>query len=167
MDALTRKKISRTQLRHHCKKIEGKIDLLLDGVFPDDGLKQLKSLRLSYEAQIKKVTTANDAYVELLTTQAEIEADMEESLVLEDVFYSYLAKIDEKLDEVPSKSTETKPTISGSSSLEETVKTPKIEPPSFDGNIMNWQSWWVRCCGAQQAQDGSSQQILVSKTVVE
>ena len=142
MDPLTRKKISRSALRNHCKKIEGKIDLLLAGDLPKDGIQQLKSLRLAYEAQLKKVSDADAEVVGLLPTEQEVKDDMEASLVLEDTFYGYLTKIDTKLDDPTSTSTDTKPSIDTPSASEPTIKLARTEPPSFDGNIMNWQSWW-------------------------
>ena len=136
-------------LRNHCKKVEGQIDGLLAD-FPADGATKLKSLRLNYETQLKKVSDANDDVLALITTEEDLKADMEDSLLLEDVFYGYLTKIEVKLAELslvdskptPKDSKADTKTATSSTSFEETVKTPKIEPPSFDGNIMNWQSWW-------------------------
>ena len=105
MDPLTRKKISRTALRKHCKKLEGDVDALL-AAFPEDGIVKLKVLKTNYEAQIEKVNTASDDIAALILTSEDLETDVEETLVLNDVFYSTLVKIDEKLS---ASTKETKP----------------------------------------------------------
>ena len=110
----------------------------------------MKSLRMNYETQLKKESEANDGVMALIATEEDLKTDMEASLLLEDVFYGYLTKIDVKLAELSSADSKPAPKDSkaeakaatSSTSLADTVKTPKIEPPSFDGCIMNWQSWW-------------------------
>ena len=104
MEPLARRKISRSALQNHCKKLELKITGLVDK--PNLGaeeIKQLKSLRLSYDNQIKKIATADSEVINLLTTENEVQDDMEASLVLEDIFCDFLSKIDEKLSEASSK----------------------------------------------------------------
>ena len=95
MEALTRKNISRTALRRHCKNLESDIKCLLSD-FPADGAVKLKALKLNYENQIKRIDAVSDEIVGMLTTEQDLEADMEECLVLSDIFYSTLALIDEK-----------------------------------------------------------------------
>ena len=120
--------------------MEGQLNELLED-FPDDGLKRLRALKANYESQVGKIVTANNDIAALIATQADLEADMEDALLQDDLHYEFLAKIDEnlqnrsKLDVKPNAS-------SGSGSVGEHVKTPKIELKSFDGNILNWQSWW-------------------------
>ena len=143
MDALTRKKISRTQLRNHCKKLEGQLDGLLEN-FPADGLKKLKALKANYESQIGKIATANNDIAELLDTQDDLEKDMSDALVLDDIHYEFLAKVDEKLQEKSApdvKPDVSKPESSGSVG-DHHVKTPKLDLKSFDGDVLKWQSWW-------------------------
>ena len=71
MDPLQRKKISRTMLRKHCKKLEADIDGLISA-FPDDGVAKLKTLKSNYEAQIAKINAVNDEIVNLIQTQRKI-----------------------------------------------------------------------------------------------
>ena len=144
MDPLTRKKISRTALRKHCKKLEDDVDALL-AAFPADGFVKLKVLKTNYEAQIQKVNTASDDIAALLTTEDELVKDVEEALVLNDVFYTTLVKIDQKLAEsdvkpilVPKTSIKPNPTNTGVAN----TKLPKIELPPFEGDILHWQTFW-------------------------
>ena len=113
-------------LRNHCKKIEGQIDDLLAN-FPADGAAKLKSLRLNYDTQLKKVSDANDAVMGLIDVEEDLKNDMEESLLMEDVFYSYLTKIDAKLDEIslaskPSPKDTKTPSPDSKASKDDTVK---------------------------------------------
>ena len=148
MDPLTRKKISRTALRKHCKKLEGDVDALL-AAFPEDGIVKLKVLKTNYEAQIEKVNAASDDIAALILTSEDLETDVEETLVLNDVFYSTLVKINEKLS---ASTKDTKPDTkltskvsTTSSSIDTSVantKLPKIELPPFEGDILHWQTFW-------------------------
>ena len=144
MNDLTRKKISRTQLRNHCKRLEGQLNDVLDN-FPEDGVKKLRALKANYESQVGKIATASSDIAGLITVEADLAADMEAALLEEDLHYEVLAKIDENLQE--RLKPDVKPTVptgaaGGSGSVGEYVKTPKIDLKSFDGNILNWQSWW-------------------------
>ena len=68
LEQLRRKKISRTALRKHCKKIEDDINALLEE-FPADGIIKLKTLKLNYEAQILKINTVSDDIFELIADE--------------------------------------------------------------------------------------------------
>ena len=67
MNELTRKKISRTAIRKHCKKLESDIDELLVN-FPIDGVTKLKAFKLNYEAQVKRVHDV-DEFIRPLTVR--------------------------------------------------------------------------------------------------
>lgn len=105
MNELTRKKISWTAIRKHCKKLEGDIDELFVN-FPADGVTKLKAFKLNYEAQVKRVHDVDEVIANLLTTDAELETELDGTLVLDDIFYGTLAKIDHRLEEISN--TETK-----------------------------------------------------------
>ena len=133
MDALTRKKISRTALRKHCKKLESDVDTLL-AAFPADGFVKLKVLKTNYEAQIEKVNAASDDIAGLLTTEDDLVKDVEETLLLNDVFYSTLVKIDQKLAESDTKPflmPKSTPSLNPTNSGVANTKVPKIEPPKI------------------------------------
>ena len=144
MEPLTRKKISRTALRNHCKKLEVEIETLTKE-FDEMNLTRLRSLRSNYEAQIAKIAKASDEVQNLLTEEQEIMDDMENSMVESDLHFDVLAKIDTCLESAATKdvkvphSTPTKPTGSASSVR---VKVPKIDMPTFDGDILKWQTFW-------------------------
>ena len=144
MEPLQRKKISRTGLRRHCKKLEEDVDQLL-AAFPADGFVKLKVLKTNYEAQIVKVNAASDEISALITTEEELTKDIEETLVLNDVFYTTLVKIDEKLASAAKPDTKPKSSTMSPTSSNTGVtntKLPKIELPPFEGDILHWQTFW-------------------------
>ena len=68
MDPLTRKKISRSALRNHAKKLQGDIDALLLN-FPDDGARRLRTLKTNFEAQVTKINTSCDEIAALIDVE--------------------------------------------------------------------------------------------------
>ena len=146
MEDKQRKKISRTMLRKHCKKIEESVDALLANL-PEDGVEKLLALKLNYETQMNKINIANEEVAKLITSEDELEKDLEESLVLEDIFYETLTKINNHLETLKPKSDVKSPVVQNSSPaalrsspVKQNVKLPKIDLKSFDGNILNWQT---------------------------
>ena len=133
MDPLKRKKLSRTALRRHCKKLEDDVDQLL-AAFPDDGMAKLRTLRVNYEAQIAKVDAASNEIAGLIDDEAALITDYDECLVLSEVFYKTLGKIDEKL----TTAIDTKPTVrSTGGAVDVNTKLPKIELKPFEGDILH------------------------------
>ncbi len=139
-----RKKISRTALRNHCKKLEVEIDTLTKD-FAEMNLTRLRSLRSNYEAQIAKIAKASEEVQNLLTEEQEITEDMENSLLECDLHFDVLAKIEACLEGAAKKDVKvplSTPTKSTSSSSSVRVKVPKIDMPTFDGDILKWQTFW-------------------------
>ena len=142
MDPLVRHKISRTALRNHCKKLEGDIDALLLA-FPPNGIVKLKTLKLAYEGQKVKVDAASEEVAKLIVSEDDLLKDFEDCMQHDEVFYSTISKINEKLgsshdtkpDVKPNETTVTPSPTSG-------PKPPKIGLKHFDGDIMYWQTWW-------------------------
>ena len=93
MDPLTRKKIGRTALRNHAKKIQGNIDALLED-FSEDGVRKLRTLKTNFEAQIKKIDSASDDIAALIVAEDDLIKDIEDSLMENDIYFEFLAKID-------------------------------------------------------------------------
>ena len=112
--------------------------------FPEDGFVKLKVLKTNYEAQIAKVNAASEEISALITTEEDLTKDIEETLVLDDVFYATLVKIDEKLASAPKPDTKPKVTTTPASSNTGVTNTklPKIELPPFEGDILHWQTFW-------------------------
>ena len=71
-------------MRKHCKKLEDQLVVLIAQP-PTDVVDKLKALRMNYEAQMTKISSATIEIEGLLTTEQELEIDMEESLTLEDI----------------------------------------------------------------------------------
>ena len=147
MNALTRKKISRTALRNHCKKLEADISSILDN-FPDDGVHKLKVLKVTYEKQIEKINTVSDEISMLIETEQDLTADLEQCLVLNETFYETLERINEKLSICQQAVSDTKPKITSppisvkTNDTEANTRLPKIELKPFNGDILHWQTFW-------------------------
>ena len=144
MDPLTRKKISRTALRNHAKKLQGDIDALLLN-FPDDGARRLRTLKTNFEAQVTKINTSCDEIAALIDVEAVLTKEIEDSLLENDIYFETLVKVDEKLAEFPDEKLVNQkkvPEVRGATASVKEVKLPKIELKSFDGDILNWQSFW-------------------------
>ena len=156
MDALTRKKISRTALRKHCKKLEGDLETILTTAGDEEEFK-LKALKLNYAKQIEKINAVDVEIAELLTTEADLEADISENLVLNDIFFSTLAKIDRRLEDKKLSSPRKSDSVSVAVPSESKVKLPKIELKSFDGNILGWQTFWDHYDSSIHTQPGLSE----------
>ena len=153
MNDLTRKKLRRSALRNHCKKLEVNIDgLLFD--FSQDKLDDLKALRLNYDTQVKKVLQSDDDISNLVTDDDALSQEMEETLLANDVVYKYLSKIETLIDSLnnpklkisssPSWSPPVSPSRMNSVIIpnEPKVKLRKLELKPFDGNILIWQTFW-------------------------
>ena len=146
MDPLQRKKIGRSALRNHAKKLQGDVNALLDN-FPDDGMKQLAALKQNFVAQLEKIETACGEVAALIDVEADLVKDIEESCVANDVYFETLVKIDQKLNQTDDKtsvkkSSSTSSVVSPAVSTTKEVKLPRIELKSFDGDILNWQTFW-------------------------
>ena len=150
-------------LRNHSKKLEGEIDKLL-AAFTPDGVTTLKAYKLNYEEQIKKINEVDVEIANLCTNQEELEAEMESTLLANDIFFCTLSKINEQL----AKATETEdkrntvvshevsPASTRVLAAEQKVKLPKIELKTFDGNILNWQQFWDQFESSVHTQRGLS-----------
>ena len=88
MDALHRKKISRSALRTHCKKIEAKITDLVDG-FAVEKTVELKALKLNYQAQIDKIKAVDEDIMGLMPDETDLMTEMGNSLEENDRFYNF------------------------------------------------------------------------------
>ena len=103
---------------------------------------KLKGLRYSSDDKMNHVKRLNDKIFELLD-QEEAENDLSNCLVRNDEVFQLIAAIEEKL-------VEKKETPINSDSLENVssntekikCKLPKLVIKEFDGNVLNWQTFW-------------------------
>ena len=103
---------------------------------------KLKGLRYSSDDKMNHVKRLNDKIFELLH-QEEAENDLSNCLVRNDEVFQLIAAIEEKL-------VEKKETPINSDSLENVssntekikCKLPKLVIKEFDGNVLNWQTFW-------------------------
>ena len=141
MEPITRKKIGRSALRNHCKKIEKDIETLLTN-FDSNDLMKLKSLKANYLSQIEKVGKANVEVQALIAEEAALTSDIENAMLESDIHFDLLAKIEsclEKEDTKPADAkTSVKTSVADSSDQVLCTKVSKLEPPTFDGDILNW-----------------------------
>ena len=147
MEPLKRKKIGRTALRNHFKKLEKEVETLLKD-FDRSNLAKLKSLKTNLENQISKIQKADEEVQSLMTEEKVLIEDIENSMLESDIYFDVLSNINACLENeakkdvkniaLPSKLTPTTNELSEESQC----KLPKLDPPSFDGNILNWQTFW-------------------------
>ena len=152
MDPLQRKKLSRSALRNHAKKIVGEIDGLLDN-FSYEGVQRLLALKANLAAQLEKVEASNGEVEELIVEEEALVTDIEDSCAWNDAYFDIMVKIDDalkkhsdtKVFENKASSDKSPPEVIPNSSdviKKREVKLPKIELKSFDGDILNWQTFW-------------------------
>ena len=142
MDVKTRSKLSRSALRNHCKKIEGQIIAMTGNYDPANSVK-LTTLKQNYTNQITRIKAVNAEIENLIEDQAELEADLENSLLEEDIHYTILSQIDNCLVVVTPDTQNSVPSPNELHRREaQTVKLPRIQPPVFDGSILHWQTFW-------------------------
>ena len=145
MNEISRKKISRTALRKHCKKLETKIDDILER-FDHTRLVELSGLKMNYEKEMSRIEVTDQEIQSLITDEAQLEAELDNSSLERENFYQVLAKVEHRICEVKVK-VETRVSPNASPTRERSygepkVKLPKIELKKFDGSVLNWQTFW-------------------------
>ena len=150
MEERKRKKISRGVMRSHAKKLEAKINEMVDD-FSDEKLNKVMALKLNYENQVKRILEADEEVANLITDEAEPEEEINEALVINDIFYEYISKMDTLIKNATSRtikqqqSPRNSPPLSPRrqiNSTEQKVKLRKLELKPFDGDILTWQTFW-------------------------
>ena len=148
MNELSKKKISRTALHNHCEKIEKRINGLFEDFRATDVV-TLNGFKMNYENQVKKIEDVDKEILNLLTEDAHVEKEVTDTLERNDKFYIMLSKINDCLEKYSVKEVNPR-RLSLSQQLASViappvryrVKLPKIELQKFDGNIVNWQTFW-------------------------
>ena len=147
---LTRLKGSKRVYLRHMKNMERSI---LDeiGTFSCENEEQttkLTGLKNGLLEKIDKVKEIDQKILDILP-QEESEKELEDILVLEDLNFELLAKIDRYLKKTPpppslsSLDISNQGSTSGTTQIQDVkVKLPKLELSKFDGDIINWQGFW-------------------------
>ena len=154
MNNLTRKKLSRSALRNHCKNLE----VSIDGFLADpnhDNLHDLNALKLNYDTQVKKILRTENEIANLITEDEALPWEMEDTLVVNDIVYQYISNTDALIQslvqsmEIPKIKDSTPPNSPprpmsnyAVTPREPKVRLRKLELKPFDGNILNWQPFW-------------------------
>ena len=161
MDVLQRKKIGRGDVRTRCKKLEAKImDLLND--FVVEKTVDLKALKRNYETPIENIKAVDDDMMGLLSDEHELANEIAHSLEENDEFYKILLRVEECLarnlffDSQPAFTSSPGVPLSNSNVHNQKVLLPKIQLPNFDGNIVNWQTFWDQLESAVDTQTSLS-----------
>ena len=149
MEGIKRKKISRGVLRSHCKKIEASINGIVEGDLDISKAIDLKSLKMNFEDKVAKIKAVDEEILLQINEEAELEAEMSNSMLECDIYYKTLSKIEHWLAKMSvTEKTSPERKLSSSSSprlpraVSEKVRLPKIELKKFDGDIMKWQTFW-------------------------
>ena len=162
MDELIRRKISRTALRNHCKKLESEINGLLNDK-TNDNAEKLRGLKLNLENQLKRVEKADADVFALIHNEETLADELEKSLLVQDVYFDVLSKLETYFDnkKILVKTSVPPLTPLNTSNVdycyaEPKVKLPKIELPKFNGNIVDWPTFWDQFESAVHSQIGLS-----------
>ena len=146
---LTRLEGKRVYLRH-MKNMERSIldEICTFSCKNEEQITRLTGLKNGLLEKIDKVKEIDQKILDILP-QEESEKELQDILVLEDLHFELLAKIDGCLKKAPPPPSLRSLDISYSGSTPRTtqtkdvrVKLPKLELSKFDGDIINWQGFW-------------------------
>ena len=147
---LTRLKGSERVYLRHMKNMER---IILDEIGTlscknEEHISKLTGLKNGLSGKIDKVKEIDQKILDILP-QEESEKELEDILVLKDLNFELLAKIDRCLKKTPPSPSLSSLDISIQGSTPRTtqiqdvrVKLPKLELSKFDGDIINWQGFW-------------------------
>ena len=155
MSALNRKKRSRGAYRSHCMKLEDVILHTINNYDPEDNqtLTKVNALKTNYETQLEKIRILDDDIADLIDEE-NIEEELAQSLLAKDKSYEILATINSFICKLSISTTLPSPSTTSASSLR--VRLPKLELKRFDGNILNWQTFWDRFSSSVHNQENIS-----------
>ena len=141
---LTRLKGSKRVYLRHMKNMKRSI---LDeiGTFSCENEKQISKLTRLKNGLLEKIDKVKEIYQKILDILPQDESEKEDILVLEDLNFELLAKIDRCLKKTPPPPSLRSLDISSQGSTPRTtqiqdvrVKLAKLELSKFDGDIINW-----------------------------
>ena len=148
-DVLVKKRRRRAGYRGHLSKLEKDITECINS-FDETNINhvsRLNALKNNFNEQIKNIKTLDNEIFDLLE-EDEIETEIENSLTENDKYFDILSRIDAHLNKVPPSTSSSQSSASSlsippsSHSDTSEVNLPKINLPFFDGNPLNWQSYW-------------------------
>ena len=96
MNELMRKRISRSALLRHSKKLETQIDEVISD-YERGKLAELKGLQLNFKTQLEKIDNVDLEIFNQITDETELETEMLSALETEDKFYDVISNIDQCL----------------------------------------------------------------------
>jgi len=144
---MTDKKRSRAAYRRHLKSTEEEIE----GVLSDFDLtnrSKLVALKTSHEDKLKRINLLDDEILAALKDE-EYDAEFDDAMLAKEHCYEVLVRIDNCLSEASATRNigERAASVSGdsitsSAAAEVKVLLPKIKLEAFDGNPLNWISFW-------------------------
>ena len=148
-DILIKKRRRRAGYRGHLSKLEKDINDCVNNFDKNNinHVSRLNALKNNFNEQLKNIKTLDNEILDLLE-EDDIEAEIASSLSENDKYYDILSRIEAHLNQVPpssssSGSTTSSLSIAPSSHSDTTeVNLPKVNLPFFDGNPLNWQSYW-------------------------
>ena len=161
MDELKRKKISRTALRNHCKKLECEINGLLTDK-TNDNVEKLKGLKLNLENQLTRVEKADADVFALIQDEDTLADELEKSLLVQDLYFDVLSKLETYFEDkkIPVKSLVPPLSPLNANSVDFCYGEPKVKLPKIElqcnGNIVDWPTFWDQFESAVHTQIGLS-----------
>ena len=143
-ELLSKKRGRRNVYIRHTQNLINEIKELIDNFDPSKPRhrEKLKGLRYSLDDKMNHVKRLDDEIFELLDEE-EAENDLSNCLVRNDEVFELIAAIEEKLIEKKETPINTDSLENISNDTEQIkCKLPKLVIKEFDGNVLNWQTFW-------------------------
>ena len=130
------------------KNLEEEVNVILDDEFEETSRPKLDALKQKLTAQLTKIETLDNEIINLVK-DTDVETEVSETQIYLDKYSDLILKIESVLKPQPqnngNKSESQATTLNksqSSSNKEAKVRLPKIELPHFEGNPLNFQSFW-------------------------
>ena len=138
----------RTAYKGHVTRVEREIRDLIGS--DNYEIVKLKGLQNSYVDNIEKIKVLDNKIIDLLDDDA-YDNELTATLTYHEGSFELLALLDSKTTPTTTQITPTVPPADeslASRSLRNFTKLPRMEIKKFDGNILNWQSFWDQFASA-------------------
>ena len=147
MSELTKKKQSRSGHRAYVTKTVAKIKKSMNNIVPEIAV-ELSQLKLTLKEKIETIKKLDEAILDMLEKQEDVESEIETSSEFISEIYGGLAAIEDALKKIDeNKSSEVPVEITTATNVSQNshytrVKLPKLEVRKFSGKIQDWCEFW-------------------------
>ena len=145
-EGLARLRGTRNVYLRHMKNVEKKLSEILNGIDlgDEDSVSRLESMRDGYKEKLEQVKKLDSRIIEVLADE-EGEEELGETLTRNDECRTHLFRAEQVLKRAAKNDENPSETRSSKKDVDQTginIKLPDLEIKLFDGDILNWQSFW-------------------------